>query len=259
MRGCCGASCRTASDEADPSRPRYLDPSARETPIIAVGAAAREALRLTDVLGAMLQGLRDAFASGDRRRIAETKRLDDVLDSLNTAIKTYLTTLEPDALGEADHRRITEILAFATNMEQAGDVVERILLAIASKKIKRGLAFSAEGQAELLGMIDRLIANLQTAGSLFMTSDERAARVLADEKETFRRLEAVATAAHFARLRSGRIDTAETSSLHLDAVRALKEVNARLVAASAYPVLESTGELLPSRLKREPDQESIAE
>ena len=43
-------------DPADPSRPLYLDPSARETPIVALGGASREALRLVDVLDEMLEG-----------------------------------------------------------------------------------------------------------------------------------------------------------------------------------------------------------
>jgi hypothetical protein len=77
-----------------------------------------------------------------------------------------------------------------------------------------------------------------------MTGDDRAARLLAAEKEAFRNLEAAATASHFERLRAGRTDTAETSSLHLDALRDLKRVNAHLVAAAAYPVLERNGELL---------------
>ena len=237
--------------EGDPSRPMYLDPSAQEIPVIALGAAAREALRLADVLESMLQGLRDVFERGDRRQISGTKRLDDVLDKLNTAIKAYLTSLDPEGLSDADHRRVTEILAFATNMEQAGDIVDKSLLGLATKKLKRGLAFSKEGQAELLTMIDRLTANLRAAASLFMTEDERAARLLAAEKEAFRNLEASATAAHFERLRSGRVDTAETSSLHLDALRHLKQINTHLVAAAAYPVLESKGELLPSRLRQD--------
>ncbi len=101
----------------------------------------------------------------------------------------------------------------------------------------------------MLEIIDRLIANARTAASLFMTSDERAARMLAAEKEAFRALETAATASHFARLRAGRVDTAETSSLHLDALRDLKRVNAHLVSAAAYPVLESKGDLLASRLR----------
>ena len=236
-------------DPADPGQPQYLNASAAEAPVIAIGAAAREALRLADVLETMLLGLRDAFARSDRRQIAETKRLDDVLDKLNTAIKSYLTSLDPDYLTAADHQRVTEILSFATHMEQAGDIVERDLLGVVQKKLRRGLAFSKDGEGELLAIIDRLLINLRAAGSLFMTADERAARLLAEEKETFRQREAQATAAHFARLRAGRVDTAETSSLHLDALRDLKRVNAHLVAAAAYPVLETGGNLLASRLR----------
>ncbi|EGY00999.1 Na/Pi-cotransporter II-related protein [Nitrospirillum viridazoti Y2] len=236
-------------DAADPGRPLYLDPSAQDTPVVALGNAAREALRLVDVLEAMLQGLRDALDEGDRRRIAETKRMDDVLDRLNTAIKAYLSTLDSDALSDADQRRALEILTFAMNMEHAGDVVDRNLMGLARKRLKRGLAFSAEGQRDLLAMVDSLIVNLRTAGSLFMTGDARAARLLAGEKEAFRRRENEATTAHFARLSAGRVDSTETSALHLDLLRDLKRVNTHLVEAAAYPVLERSGDLLPSRLK----------
>ena len=236
-------------DQADPSRPIYLDKAAIETPVVAIGAAAREALRLADVLEAMLQSLRDAFEKDDRRRIAEIRRMDDVLDRLNAAIKAYVTALDPEAMTDADHRRVEQVLAFATNLEHAGDVVDKNLAALASKRLKRGLAFSREGQAELAGMMERLAANLRMAASVFMTEEPRAARLLASEKEAFRDMEANATQAHFARLREGRTDTAETSALHLDVVRDLKRVNAHLVEGAAYPILKAQGELLPSRLR----------
>jgi phosphate:Na+ symporter len=239
----------TQIDQADPGRPMYLDPVARETPIMAIGGAVREALRLADVLETMLVGLREAFEKGARRQITETKRLDDILDKLNTAIKAYITSIDPDDLSDADHRRVGEVLAFITNLEHAGNIVEKNLLGIATKKLKLGISFSKPGQTELLAMIDRLLTNLRMAASLFMTGDERVARLLVGEKEIFRSLESDATAAHFARLRERRVDTIETSTLHLNALRDLKSVNAHLVAAAAYPVLESKGELLPNRLR----------
>ena len=248
----------TRVNQADPGRPIYLDPVARDTPVVAIGGAAREALRLADVLDTMLSGLREAFAKGDRRQISETKRLDDVLDKLNTAIKAYVTSIEPDALSDADHRRVREVLTFTINMEYAGDIVTRNLLGIVTKRLKRGVSFSAAGQTELLTMIDRLQANVRVAASLFMTGDERAARLLAGEKEVFRNMETETTDAHFERLRAGRLDTAETSTLHLDALRDLKNVNTHLVAAAAYPVLENSGELLRSRLRREGEDEAQA-
>jgi phosphate:Na+ symporter len=235
-------------DPADPRRPIYLDPVAKETPIVALGGAAREALRLADVLEDMLEGARDSLANGDRKLISQTRRRDDVLDSLNTAIKGYLTSIDPDELGPSDHRRLNDILVFTLNLEQAGDIVDRNLLPHATKRLKRGLAFSKEGQAELMAMMDRVIANVRAAGSLFMTGDLRAARFLADEKVVFRQAESDATAAHFDRLRAGRVDTAETSALHLDLLRDMKQINSHIVAAAAYPILEQAGELLTSRL-----------
>ena len=238
----------TRVDPADPSRPLYLDPAARETPLVALGGAAREALRMADVLEAMLQNVQDAFAKPDRRPIAEAKRLDDVLDRLNGAIKTYLTGLDPEAMNADDHRRLAEILAFSTNMEHAGDVVDRSLLPLAARRIKRGLAFSAAGQAELEAMLGRVLTNVRRAASLLMVDDIRLARLLAEEKQAFRDLEAVATRSHFERLRAGRLDSADTSALHIDALRDLQRINSHLIAASAYPVLERQGGLLPSRL-----------
>ncbi len=144
----------------------------------------------------MLQGLRDTLETAERRRVAPTRRLDDVLDKLNAAIRTFLTGLDPDAMTDADHGRVAEILAFATNMEHAGDVVERNLLGIAAKAIKRGVGFSGEGRAELLAAVDRLLVNLRTAASLLVTEDVRTARLLAAEKEVFRDIETRATGAH---------------------------------------------------------------
>lgn len=236
-------------DPADPALPLYLDPAARETPSLALGAAAREALRLADVLEAMLEGARDALVSGDRRRVEQVRALDDVLDKLNDAIRAYLTGLEPDAATEADQLRAVQVLVFVTNLEHAGDVVERNLLGHAVKQGRRGVPVPGAQQAALVAIMDRLLGNLRTAATVLMTGDLRAARILAEEKEAFRELEAQAAAAHFERRREG--GAGQATGLHLDLLRDLKRVNAHLVASAAYPVLESHGELMPSRLRRE--------
>jgi len=105
-------------------------------------------------------------------------------------------------------------------------------------------------------MVERLAANARAAAAVFMTDDARAARRLLGEKEVFRDLEARATEAHFARVRAGRVESVETSALHLDLLRDAKRINAHL-AAAAYPVLERLGELLPSRLRREAERRAL--
>ncbi|MBS0235331.1 MAG: Na/Pi cotransporter family protein [Proteobacteria bacterium] len=237
-------------DPKDPSLPRYLDPAARETPIVALGSASREALRLADVLTDMLHGVKACLVTNDRRLMVETRRQDDVIDRLNTAIKTYLTSIDPDELSESDQRRLNEIIIFAMNIEQAGDVIDRSLLPHIAKRSKRGLVLANEDEAELVQLIERLCANVGLAASLFMTDDERMAHRLAEEKVVFRDAETLATRAHVDKMRSGRLDVVQATALHLDLLRDMKLLNGYIVAAAAYPVLERSGALLPSRIAK---------
>ena len=237
-------------DPADPSQPMYLDGAARETPSIALAGAAREALRMSDVFETMLAGALDSLDRGDRKRVTETKRMDDVLDRLDRAIKEYITSLDTDALSDLEHRRLSEIVAFTTNIEHAGDILEKSLMPLAAKRIKRGLASSDANREEIRQMIERLIGNTRAAAAVFMTEDPGAARQLLSEKEVFRDIETRATHAHFGIARDGRSENVQAGRLHLDILRDLKRVNAHL-AAAAYPILEGRGELLPSRLRHE--------
>ena len=231
----------------DPSRPIYLDRLAAETPIMALGGAAREALRLADLLERMLVGMREILKRGDRGPIVESKRMNEMLSSLSSAIAAYLSSLDPAAMTDADQRRAREILRFTLNIANAGDVVTGDVLGLLSKASKRGTFLAPEVQDELLSLAERLETNVRTAASLLITEDARTARLLAGEKEAFRNIEALATATQLARLR-GSAEAAHALSLSLDLLRHFKRINSHLVAAAAYPVLENKGELLASRL-----------
>ena len=130
---------------------------------------------------------------------------------------------------------------------QAGDVIDRNLLPHVSKRLKRGL-IGGESDADLAGLMDRLVLNLRTAASLFMTEDARVARQLAEEKVAFRRAEREAVTAHFDVMRADRAAQGMQSAIHLDLLRDMKLINSLIVAAAAYPVLDRAGELLPTRL-----------
>jgi phosphate:Na+ symporter len=239
----------SSAEETRPGAPIYLDPHARETPQVALALATREALRMADTVEGMLKGLREALQSDKRSAITKTQQLDDVLDGLNSAIKGYVLSIPVERQQSADIERQTEVLTFAVNLEHAGDLIARDLLSVAERRQTRGVSFSPEGEAELVRLVDRLIANVRLAASLFLNRDPSTARALVAEKEAFRGIEAEGVAAHFDRLRSGNARTVETSSLHLDALRDLKRINSHLVEAAAYPILRTGGELLPSRLK----------
>ena len=119
---------------------------------------------------------------------------------------------------------------------------------LAAKKIKNRCAFSTEGTTELRAFHARVMENLRLSMNVFTTRDITLARRLVTEKTVMREIEAKAADSHFARLREGRPESIETSSIHIDVIRDLKRINGHLTSV-AYPILEAAGELADTRLK----------
>jgi phosphate:Na+ symporter len=234
----------------DPGKARYLAEGAVENPSIGLANASREALRIGDLLGQMLDLSLQVFLHDDRRLVDQCSDVDSQIDRLNEAIKLYLTRVSRDVMDAGDHKRIIDLITFTTNLEHAADIVDKSLMDLAAKKTKYGLKFSAEGSKEIEDIHRRLNANVQLAMNVFMTGDLTLARKLFAEKEAFRHLEKTASENHLLRLREGRIESISTSGLHLDILRDLKRINSHL-ALVAQPRLEAAGELHPSRLKEE--------
>jgi phosphate:Na+ symporter len=136
-------------------------------------------------------------------------------------------------------------VSFTINLEHIGDIIDKNLCELAGKKIKRRYQFSAEGAAELTAFHKRICESLQAAFGIFMTGDLEAARRLIREKADVRNAELEAADRHFERLREGRPESLETTSLHLDVLSDLKRIHSHICSV-AYPVLEAAGEL-PAR------------
>jgi phosphate:Na+ symporter len=232
----------------DPGSARYLDPTALSTPPLAIAAAARETLRMGDTLERMLRDTMKVFETDDRNLAQAVSRNDDIIDKLHEAIKLYLTQVSQENMGEAESRRAMEIIAFTTNLEHIGDIIDKNLIELATKKIKNRLRFSEEGARDIFALYNQVLDNLKLALAVFIGGDTRMARQLLEQKVRFRDLEREAADRHLERLRSGRAESIETSSLHLDVLRDLKRINSHLTSV-AYPILEQTGELRASRLK----------
>jgi phosphate:Na+ symporter len=232
----------------NPLRPRHLDPSALATPSLAISCAAREALHQADLVEAMLVGMYTVIRTGDLKLSAELRQIDDSVDELYSAIKYYLTKISRSELDEREGRRWTDIISFTINMEQIGDIIERVLLDLEDKKIKKGRQFSEAGMQEIHELTQHLLDNLRLAMSVFLNGNVREAQKLLEEKARFRDLELAYSATHLARLSQHTVSSIETSSLHIDMISDLKRINS-LLCSVAYPILEQAGALAPSRLK----------
>lgn len=232
-------------------RPNHLDPVALATPTLAIACAAREALYQADLVETMLRGILPVLRNNDLVLAERVRQLDDEVDARYSAIKFYLTQISREALSERESRRWTDIVSFTINMEQVGDVIERVVQDIEDKKIHKNRSFSDAGMAEICHLHERLLSNLRLAMSVFLDGHVRDAQRLLEEKARFRDLEHEYAANHIARLRNNTAQSIETSSLHLDLISELKRINSHLCSI-AYPILESAGALADTRL-RAPD------
>jgi phosphate:Na+ symporter len=232
--------------ETDPSRPRYLDESALETPSLALADAARETLHMGDHVEIMLRKVMAAMMTNDRALVDQVSRMDNSVDGLDEAIKLYVTKLTRGSLDEREGQRAMEIVSFAINLEHIGDIIDKNLSELATKKIKRRFQFSPEGAEELSAFHKRTMDSLRIAFGVFMSGDVNEARKLLAEKASLRNAELAATERHLDRLREGRPETIETTSLHLDVLRDLRRIHSHICSV-AYPVLDAAGELAAYR------------
>ncbi|WP_265517474.1 Na/Pi cotransporter family protein [Nitratireductor luteus] len=225
-----------------------LDDGALTNPQQALANVTREAVRMCETIEFMLCRILELYEKADRRAIDALATMDDTVDRRHAAIKLYLARITERGMSDEEARRCQELLGVCVKLEQVGDIIVRNMLAHVEKKMERGVEFTPEGWRELSGFHGSVLANARLAFNLLVTRDAATARELVMEKDRLREVEKETSRRHFERLRQGSEQSVETSSIHLDTIRDLKQINS-LLATLAYPVLEEQGLLSGSRLK----------
>ncbi|ACM27217.1 Na/Pi cotransporter family protein [Agrobacterium sp. SHOUNA12C] len=228
--------------------PKFLDHNALITPVVALASATREVLGVGDLIERMLIRTENAFNHNDLSPLKEIAVLEKRVDRIQQEVKIYLSKLGREGLDDENGRRSIVIIDYAINLEHIGDIIEKGLAEQVAKKIGKGLTFSDDGYQELHKLFGMTIDNLRIAQTIFVTRDFNLARQLMEVKVDVRRLEKQSSERHLERLRDGRVDSLQTSSLHLDMLRDLKRINAHIVSV-AHPILDESGLLIESRLR----------
>jgi phosphate:Na+ symporter len=224
-----------------------LSETALDAPAQALANATREVVRVCETIEIMLVRIMELYEAADDDRIKALAQLDDRVDRRHAAIKLYLAKVTSRTLSEDEALRCQELIGACVKLEQVGDIIVRNMLAHVRKKLERGVDFTPEGWRELASFHAAVLANARLAFNVLVSRDPATARLLVEEKDRLREVEKETSQRHFARLREGTVKSMETSSIHLDTIRDLKQINS-LLASMAYPVLEEQGLLRGSRL-----------
>ncbi|NDW47016.1 Na/Pi cotransporter family protein [Ruegeria sp. PrR005] len=245
---------RLLPDPVDPMSPESLlkrhsnlDPTHIGSPAQALSSLKRELLVMTDLVDAMFRPTLGLYRDGDKARIKAVQALDEEVNECLSGIRRFVAALPVETMGEDTAKIARDMLEYAVRLETAGDVVARRLTVLAGELRKTGKSFSREGWSELQNMHETIMANLKLASNVLISDDLESARLLSLEKTELKRAERDSRKRHFKRLQNGEKQSFETSDIHLETLRALREFNSH-ISAVAYPILYHNGQLLETRL-----------
>lgn len=253
----------------DPGRPLYLERAAIDAASVALANASRETLRMSDLIGAMLDDTLALLCSGDMARATVISADDKATRQLGGAIRSYLVAIGGEQT--LDDRREgdkgQEILAAVINFEHIADIVANSLADFAVKGLKRGQALTAEEIAVVTRMHAELVESHKLALAVFLGADPVASQQLVSRKRQFLQMEAEATALSVRLLREAALTdsadsadslerTSQESGLLLRIVRDLRRVHSHL-ASFAYPVLRRARARSRSGAGTEPDLQDV--
>ena len=231
-----------------------LDLDALDDPALAIASIKRELQRMLLIVEEMMLPVMGLLEDFDKDRMNRIIEKDLIINEALDGTRRYVADLSGvngSQNGKVSNRKeLRNLLEFAIAVEAAGDVVSKTLSQLASNRDRDGIRFSEEGLAELRSMHDRVIANIALAGNVLVSGDVGIARRLIEEKGEFTHRQRKSRKSHLKRLAKGRVESLESSDLHLETGLAFKEFNSH-VASIAYPILAREGQLLDSRLVSE--------
>ena len=224
-----------------------LDASALAKPQRGLDCAARELLTVGQKIEQMLIAVEPLFDNWNPQNAKAIEAQDRVIKASHLEIKLYLAKLGQQELDEALSRRSMELALVSSNLDAASDTVSRVIVQLAKRLHAQRVHFSNDGRTEIGNFADRVLGNVQLALNVMMNQNPAEARELVEAKEKVRRIEQKLQRLHLGRLRQGLTESIETSNIHQETLRALKQINT-CFSVVGYPILDKAGDLLESRL-----------
>ncbi|MDA5093671.1 Na/Pi cotransporter family protein [Aliiroseovarius sp. KMU-50] len=230
------------------SRPASaLDKGNVTSPKLAISSLRRELLRMTELVERMFLPALDLYEAEDPQVLAAVKKLDEEVNQTLELVRQYVAEVPIKDFSKSETKTVRALMDYAIRLESAGDVISKVLARRIEEKHKNAVRFSPEGWKELVQMHEAIAKNLRLACNVLMTNDLESARLLVIEKTEIKRAERNSRKRHLRRLQNGQSDSFGTSNIHLETLRALRDINSH-VSAIAYPVLYKNGQLLETRL-----------
>ncbi len=210
--------------------PQYLEPKALSTPALAFAQVKREILRMAGLAADIFEKTILAFEKGDLNFVTYLEDEDDKIDMLDREIKFYLAKISQENLTADQARTQLLLLSMTSDLEEIGDIINKLILELARKRIRKGYTFSEEGLDEIITFHRRVLDNFHLAIAAISSDDETLGLKLLRHENELSNLEEEYRLSHLQRLQQGKKETFQTTSIHLDLLSNFRRINTKITA-----------------------------
>lgn len=207
----------------------------------------KELLRMSEILELMFRPIPSLYQSPDKEAIRRLRDLGREVHKSLALIRDFVAAIPVDQFGKTETKAARALMEYALRLNSAADLVAIKIYKLANDIHGQNLKFSNKGLAELVDMHQAILANIKLASNVLISDDLESARLLSLEKTEIKRVEYRSRKRHLKRLQNGSLESYNSSDVHLETLRAFREINGH-IAAVAYPVLYQHGQLLETRL-----------
>ena len=150
---------------------------------------------------------------------------DNIIDKNQEELVAYTSKLLGQELSERESNKCVTIIKIANEIEHIGDLISKNIMNYAEKKIKESYFFSEEGFEEIKKYHGIIFSNIKEAEAALSTMDKDAARdLLSNQKKIENKLKKFKES-HIERLKEGKRESIDTSSIHLDLLNDFDRIN----------------------------------
>lgn len=208
--------------------PKYLEATSLATPALAFANARREILRMMEIVQEMFYKTLEVFAANDHELAQEIAISDDKVDMLDKSIKFYLAKISQELLTAAQAKMELSLVTITAAAEDIGDIINKNILELAAKKIRKQVDFSKDGWQELQTLHEGASKLFGLTLQLLTSGDEEIYRKICRGRDELIEMEKDFRQGHINRLHKGYKESFETSSIHLDLLTNIQRIVAVL-------------------------------
>lgn len=161
----------------------YLDNNLLETPVVAIGQAYKETVRMAEISKRNVEDAMDALLNDNTEKIKEVYKREKVINNLEREITSYLVSLSSHELPERDSKILSATFNVINDIERIGDHAKNIV-DIAGEKASEDVSFGTVATKEIESMYKKTLEALTLAIESYKHEDVQSAKriVVIEEK-----------------------------------------------------------------------------